>query len=78
MATKHEIESGTIEHAYPTGVQALDAKIPVGEVDDALRLVIEGEDITWTAAEERKVLWKTDSVILSLVSDSTKTPLLTA
>jgi hypothetical protein len=69
MASKAETD--TVEHASAVATEELDAKPHNRDADDALWFAAESEAITWTDAEERKVLWKIDGVILSLVSSST-------
>lgn len=67
--TKSEVnqleESPTVEGHE----NAPDPKIAIHKlgVDDALQMAIDGQDETWTAEEERKVLWKIDLTITPLV-----------
>ncbi len=41
--------------------------IPKSGVDDALQMALDSQDETWTAEEERRVLWKIDLAIAPLV-----------
>ncbi|CAL5866024.1 uncharacterized protein PFLUO_LOCUS231 [Penicillium psychrofluorescens] len=67
--TKSEVnqleESPTVEGHE----NAPDPKIAIHKlgVDDALQMAIDGQDETWTAEEERKVLWKIDLTITPLL-----------
>ncbi|OQV02701.1 hypothetical protein CLAIMM_07851 [Cladophialophora immunda] len=65
MAAKTETD--TVEHASADVVENVDLKPRTRDVDDALRFAAESEGITWTEAEEKKVVWKIDAVILSLL-----------
>ncbi|KIW73782.1 hypothetical protein PV04_01874 [Phialophora macrospora] len=65
MASKAETD--TVEHAAPAATDEIDAKPHTRDADDALWFATESEGITWTEAEEKKVLWKIDGVILSLL-----------
>ena len=68
MASKAETD--ILERAGTATIEDVDGKTQPKDVDDALRFAIQTEDIDWTKAEERKVVWKIDAVILSLVRSS--------
>lgn len=68
MASKSE--TNNIEHAPSAAIEDADIKKTTRDFDDALKFAVESESITWTEAEEKKVLWKIDAVILTLVSSS--------
>ena len=70
MAPKAETDA--VEHASPAVMEDVDTKALIRGADDALKFATESEGITWTDAEERRVLWKIDGVILSLVSSRTQ------
>ncbi|KAJ5946131.1 major facilitator superfamily domain-containing protein [Penicillium verhagenii] len=67
--TKSEVsqleESPTVERCENVS----DAKMSIHNpgVDDALQMAIDGQDETWTAEEERKLLWKIDLIMTPLL-----------
>lgn len=66
MASKGDTDN--IEHASSATIEDADLKRITRDHDDALKFAVESESISWTEAEEKKVLWKIDAVILTLVS----------
>lgn len=63
-------DNKAIEQARPAvdDAESIDKAAAQGRgVDDAFRFAVDGSDVTWTEAEERKVRWKIDAVILPLV-----------
>ncbi len=65
MASK--TDSDTLEYAGTATIEDVETKTPPRDADDALKFATETENIDWTEAEEKKVVWKIDAVILSLV-----------
>ena len=65
MASKADTD--TLEHASTATVEEADSKPHPRDVDDALNFATQIENVDWTEAEEKKVVWKIDAVILSLV-----------
>lgn len=45
-----------------------ETKLNLKGVDDALRFAVDRDPITWTAEEERRLLWKIDLRLIPLVS----------
>lgn len=63
-------DNNAIEQARPAvdDAESIDKTTAQGkDVDDAFRFAVEGSNVTWTDAEERRVRWKIDAVILPLV-----------
>lgn len=69
MNTKQEAD--TVEHTSVDTVESIGEKVYGQDADDAQAFAVESEGITWTPQEERRVVWKIDAVILSLVRSST-------
>lgn len=64
-------DNNAIEQSRPAvdDTESIDKTTAQGrDVDDAFRFAVDGSDVTWTEAEETKVRWKVDAVILPLVS----------
>ena len=47
-----------------------EGKLNLKGVDDALRFTADRVPISWTAEEERRLLWKIDLRLIPLVSDT--------
>lgn len=63
-------DHNAIEQAppVPDDIEGLNKTAEQGRgIDDAFRFAVDGSDVTWTPAEERKVIWKIDAVVLPLV-----------
>jgi MFS transporter, ACS family, DAL5 transporter family protein len=64
-------EDPTFEQVDTVQSQAFDfeeKRVNVNGVDDALLFTVDREPISWTAEEERKLLWKIDLRLIPLVS----------
>ncbi|KAK4498080.1 hypothetical protein PRZ48_010736 [Zasmidium cellare] len=65
-----KIDNNAIEHAHPAvdDTESINKAVAQGrDVDDAFRFAVDGSNVTWSEAEERKVRWKIDAVILPLL-----------
>lgn len=70
MASKPEVrhldEAPAIERCE-SALSPKVAMIPKSGVDDALQMALDSQEETWTAEEERQILWKIDLVLVPLV-----------
>jgi hypothetical protein len=67
MAPNKE-EITIVETATTSSGEQHEEKIVIKRADDAFQFAADAEEISWTPAEERRVVRKIDVVILPLVS----------
>jgi hypothetical protein len=63
-------EDGSVEQVDTIQIQNFEfgeKRVNLKGVDDALMFTVDREPITWTAEEERKLLWKIDLRLIPLV-----------